>query len=148
MICEHCAAQAGNSKGCFCKTACGVQHCPAPPVRPIPPVPPPPGRATYIAGQTIDAATAARFNAEPIRSEEETRYHHPHRILPDPFQAILSGPALHPTQIRAQALMSAVTLYAYNVASNNNLMPADRPRLESSILDSAARFEAYIRGAR
>ena len=129
--CAHCAGQVGNSKGCFCKTPCGIGHCAAPFPVPAPSLEP----------------QALWRKIEPIRSEEETRYHHPHRILPDPFQAILSGPALHPTQIRALALMSAVTLYASNVASNNNLTPADRPRLESSILDSAARFEAYIRGA-
>lgn len=67
-----------------------------------------------------------------------------HHLLPY-TPMIFNGPALHPTQVRAYALLAAANIPLPNPAGQRGFSYENVEEWEAKVLRSAARFERYIK---
>lgn len=93
--------------------------------------------------ENITPITPEQFMAsdQPKMISGET-YAQALRALPPRHEVVITGPALHETQIRAYALAAASHLPHANLRPSH----ADIDAWHRQVLDLAVRFEAYIRG--
>lgn len=67
-----------------------------------------------------------------------------HRLLPD-IPMTITGPALHPTQVRAYALLAAANIPLPAPSGQRGFSYESVSEWEAKVLRSAARFERYIK---